>query len=293
MRPHFTSSSRRAFTLVELLVVIGIIALLISMLLPALKRAREHAQSVACLSNLRQVVLAIQTYATDHHGLMLCRDDTSGSNWLWGPVLTGGYLQSTAAKWPGSDPMKSTYFGLDNRALICPTFPPGDGLFAEAGVQVQSWGAWAGTASYGLRYARSPYTASAGNISNWWGNGGNYIKIHDVGNSKAVFWKLSAIRGSADYPLVGDTSTDEKGNGVFIQTNWWAVNSGACQRSGSKTRLLHERHLGRTNIAFADGHAESADRGRIYDSLRLSHPGQTFQIRIGDAGNRTLTLSAP
>lgn len=57
---------RIGFTLIELLVVISIIALLIAILLPALNGARASARSVACLSNLKQIAIAQQTYENDH-----------------------------------------------------------------------------------------------------------------------------------------------------------------------------------------------------------------------------------
>ena len=61
---------RRAFTLVELLVVIGIIAVLISILLPSLGRARRSAQAVQCRNNLRQVAIAMLMYAGDNAGML-------------------------------------------------------------------------------------------------------------------------------------------------------------------------------------------------------------------------------
>ena len=139
----------KGFTLVELLVVIGIIALLISILLPSLSKARAAAQAVQCQSNMRQIGQAFQFYINDNKGsLPPASNDWSKypypySEFRWYNYLAWKYLPGSVASssydWEASPYTMEK--GRKDNVYTCPT----DGTAMD-------W-AWVGTNGEGMSYA--------------------------------------------------------------------------------------------------------------------------------------------
>jgi len=110
---------RKGFTLVELLVVIGIIALLIAILLPTLKKAKESANRTKCASNMRQILLGCFMYSNDDKGKFYCytRDPNVGAYDSW-YVL---HPWPTSAGATAGHGYGTPIYVRDFKAFICPS----------------------------------------------------------------------------------------------------------------------------------------------------------------------------
>ena len=229
---------KRAFTLIELLVVISIISLLLSIMLPALSAARKQAKSLFCLSNVRQLGLAVVIYSVDEDDYLLpAYDPCSDTHW-WGQKLSTGIDHKKGFVWPY---LQSEL--KEESVYECPSQPYGSYRQQGKPTGVPEGPEWI-TSTYGYNgyYLTPPACA-------WRLMGRPWRKMTTIMQPTEVF----AFADTLMYWGTSGTSIILSNNALLdppflFMGSFWRPN-------GSPTTCF--RHRDRTNVVFVDGHGKS------------------------------------
>ena len=256
-RPGFT---RPAFTLVELLVVIGIIALLIAILMPALGKAREQANAVKCMSNERQMGQALVMFANEHNGYLPKAWFNDGVVW------SGG--DPTKIKWQYRDPMYGwTYvlslsMGRAKEAFRCPSDDT-DHVYD----------------TFNDSYPGLGDRGDADNIP------GSYrLNISYLPNGPFEAIRVTRLSRPTEAIIIAD-GRQGFGDNAWNQLATWEAPFAHVSKANT-TNVAYKRHRARGMYVFADGHAENilwdetwAPRGE-----KLSNGNQPTMWRLNYEG---------